>query len=254
MQTAGELRRFLESVPPALLEDARTGDGAGVRVAVLDSGIEASHPDLRAPVGRSVFIDDLGRVADCPPVDPAGHGTACADIIGRLAPKCELWSVRVLDEKTKGSSKALIAALAWTIGEGADVINLSLGTREREMADPLRSLVDAAYRKKLLVVAAANNLPGIASYPAVFTSLVSVDAGSMDDREKLVYKLTTTSEIEAPGVYIEAAWPGGGRRLVTGTSFACPHVSGHIARILSRNPGMHPFQVKTVLYALGSQP
>ena len=115
----------------------------------------------------------------------------------------------------------------------------------------VRLLVDDAYRKSLLVVAAANNLPGVSSYPAVFTSLVGVDAAYMQDPEDFRFKLDHRTELEAPGVYVEAAWPGGGRKLVTGTSFACPHMSGHIARILSRNRGLRPFQVKTVLYAMG---
>lgn len=245
----GELRAFLEAMPDDLLARARAGTGSGVRVAVLDSGIEP-HPDLRAPVARAVEVRN-GEVVEAAQEDVSGHGTACADIIGRLAPECELWSVRVLGASNHGSNQALAVALRWAIEQGADVINLSLGTRDPEMADVLRSLVDDAYRRSLLVVAAANNLPGVQSYPAVFTSLVGVDAAYMEDREDFHYKFGAATELVAPGVYVDAAWPGGGRKLVTGTSFACPHMAGHIARILSRNPGMRPFHVKTVLYAIG---
>jgi subtilisin family serine protease len=247
---AGELRAFLEAVPADLLARAREGRGAGVRVAVIDSGIDAKHPDLRAPIARSVEVRG-DAIVDVPGEDLAGHGTACADIIGRLAPECEIWSVRVLGASNQGATRSLALALRWAITEGAEVINLSLGTRDPAMADVLRSLVDDAYRKSLLVVAAANNLPGVSSYPAVFTSLVGVDAAYMQDPEDFRFKLDHRTELEAPGVYVEAAWPGGGRKLVTGTSFACPHMSGHIARILSRNRGLRPFQVKTVLYAMG---
>lgn len=250
IEEAGELRAFLEAVPPELLARAREGRGEGVRVAVLDSGIDAAHPDLKARITRSVEVRGT-EVVDVPPEDRAGHGTACADIIGRLAPACELWSVRVLGASNQGSNRALATALRWAIDQGAEVINLSLGTREPAMAETLRGLVDDAYRKSLLVVAAANNLPGVQSFPAVFTSLVGVDAAYIEDPEDFHYKFGGTTELEAPGVYVQAAWPGGGRRLVTGTSFACPHVSGHIARLLSRNRGMRPFQVKTVLYAIG---
>lgn len=250
MVAPGELRAFLEAVPPELLSRAREGRGDGVRVAVIDSGVDAAHPDLQAKVTRSVEVRG-SEVVDVEPEDRAGHGTACADIIGRLAPGAELWSVRVLGAANQGSNRALASALRWTIDQGAEVINLSLGTREPGMAEVLRGLVDDAYRKSLLVVAAANNLPGVQSFPAVFTSLVGVDAAYLPDPEDFHYKFGAATELEAPGVYVQAAWPGGGRRLVTGTSFACPHMSGHIARLLSQNPGMRPFHVKTVLYAMG---
>jgi subtilisin len=257
MAERGQLKTHLEAVPEMLLEPAALGRGAGVRVAILDTGIDAGHPDLVAPVTRCVRVATGPRgtpvVVPDEPGDPAGHGTACADIVGALAPEVELWSVRVLGPSTRGSSAALLAALEWAVNEGAQVINLSLGTREPAMAAPLRDLVDAAYRKSLLVVASANNVPGVKSYPAVFTSLVCVDAEYLPDREAFLFRTGDMSELVAPGVYVDAAWPGGGRKLVTGTSFACPHISGHIARLLSANPGLAPFQVKTLLYAMGKR-
>lgn len=251
----GALIEILSSLPERLLSPEALGDGTGVRVAVIDSGIDASHPDLRARVSRSVEVRATGPgqlgMVDAEPADSAGHGTACADIIGRLAPGCELWNVRALGPDCKGSPRALGTALRWAIEQGADVINLSLGTRDPQMSEPLRALIDAAYRRNLLIVAAANNVPGVHSYPAVFTSLVCVDSEYIEDRETFHFRFGQLSEIVAPGVYIEAAWPGGGRKLVTGTSFATPHVAGHIARIVSANPGIKPFQVKTVLFAMG---
>jgi len=255
----GALVEFLSSVPEALLERASLGAGQGVRVAIIDSGVDAAHPDLAARVGRSVEVR-LGTggpsVVGSDPVDPAGHGTACADIVGRLAPECEIWNVRALGPDCRGSSRALLAALEWAVREGAEVINLSLGTRDARMSDPLRALIDAAYRKSLLVVAAASNVPGVASYPSMFSSLVCVDAAYFEDPEQFYFRFGDTSEvaeIQAPGVYVDAAWPGGGRKMVTGTSFATPHVSGHIARIVSANPGIRPFQVKTLLFTMGER-
>ncbi len=257
MANSGALLEFLEAVPLHLIEREQLGDGEGVKVAVVDSGIDATHPDIVAPVTRSVEVRVAANrqivVVDAPPVDLAGHGTACADIISRLAPRCELWNVRALGPDCKGSSHMLIAALRWAIDAGADVINLSLGTRDQHMSEPLRGLVDAAYRKSVLIVAAANNVPGVHSYPAVFTSLVCVDAKYLADSEDFYFSFGDLSELDAPGVYIDAAWPGGGRKLVTGTSFACPHISGHIARIVAANPGIKPFQVKTVLFAMGQR-
>lgn len=254
MTAPATLRGFLDAVPDELLDAALAGRGAGVKVAVVDSGVDATHPDLRAPVARSVEVHLGARgalVSDGPGADLAGHGTACADVIGRLAPGCELWNVRALGPDCKGSPAALLAAFRWCVEQGADIVNLSLGVRDPALAEPLRELVDQAYRRSILVVAAASNVPGVRSYPAAFASLVCVDAGYFASAEDFVFRIGGEAEIEAPGVYVEAAWPGGGRKLVTGTSFACPHVSGHLARILSVNRGLAPFQVKTVLCALG---
>lgn len=254
---AGALKDFLESVPDELLHRDNLGSGQGIDVAVVDSGIEATHPDIAAQVTRSVEVR-MGPqrrpvIVEAPPADPAGHGTACADIISRLAPECRLWNVRALGPDCKGSSHALLAALRWCIDQGAHVINLSLGTRDPAVADALRSMVDDAYRKSLLIVAAANNVPGVLSYPAVFTSLVCVDSAYLEDTEQFYFRFGQMSELEAPGVYVDAAWPGGGRKLVTGTSFATPHIAGHIARIVSANPGIKPFQVKSVLFTMGQR-
>jgi subtilisin family serine protease len=245
---------FLDAVPDALLDEAMAGRGQGVRVAVVDSGIDVAHPDLQAKVTREASVHIAGRnvsVVQAPSPDLAGHGTACADVIGRLAPACELWNVRALGPDCKGSPAALLAAFRWCLDEGAEVINLSLGVRDPSLAEPLRELVDLAYRRSIMVVAAASNVPGSRSYPAAFASLVCVDAGYFASPEDFTFRVGGDAEIEAPGVYVDAAWPGGGRKLVTGTSFATPHVAGHLARILSVNRGLPPFQVKTVLCALG---
>ncbi len=280
---AGALRRFLESIPPDLL--AVRGDGDGVRVAVIDSGVESSHPAIRGRVERSVEIRAPGgcsapgaspppgpprtlaakprgsfihsgmgerwSACEAEPSDPVGHGTACAGLILRLAPACRIWSVRVLGEGARGAGAALLAAIDWALAEGAHVVNMSLGTRNPELADPLRARTDRAYRAGAILVAAAGNLPGVWSFPSVFSSLIGVDGAAIDDPEGFFFRFGARSEIEAPGVYVRAPWHGGGERIVTGTSFACPHVSGHVARLLSANPGLRPFHVKTVLYAIG---
>jgi len=249
---SGALRRFLEAIPAGLL--ACRGDGDGVVVAVVDSGVDAGHPALGGRVERSVAAAPAGRgwqVADVEPGDAAGHGTACAGIVLRLAPACRLWSVRALGGDARGQGAALLASLDWAIAEGAAVINVSLGTRNPDLADALRSRVDRAYRAGAIVVAAANNLPGIRSYPSIFSSLIGVDSAAIEDPERFYFRFGSESEIEAPGVYVRAPWPGGGEKLVTGTSFASPHVTGHVARLISANPGLKPFQVKTLLYAIG---
>ncbi len=254
--SASALQAYLGGLPDELLDAALAGRGAGVKVAVVDSGIDVGHKDLRAKVTRSCAVATGPRgptMVETAAPDVAGHGTACADVIGRLAPDCELWNVRALGPDCKGSAQVLLAALRWCIEQGADVVNLSLGTRDPVLAEPLRELVDLAYRKSIMVVAAASNIPNVRSYPAVFASLVCVDSAYFESPDDFVFSVGDDAEIDAPGVYVDAAWPGGGRRLVSGTSFACPHIAGHLARIISVNRGLTPFQIKTVLHALGKR-
>lgn len=248
----GALRRFLESIPSGLMESL--GDGRGVAVAVVDSGVDAEHPAVAGHVERSIEVRRAGdhwAAVEADPEDAAGHGTACAGIVLRLAPACRIWNIRVLGEGARGSGAALLAALDWAIAERAHVINMSLGTRNADLADALRARTDRAYRAGVILVAAASNLPGSWSFPSIFSSLIAVDSAAIEDPERFYFRFGTESEIEAPGVYIRAPWPGGGEKIVTGTSFACPHASGHVARLLSGNPGLKPFQVKTLLYAIG---
>src|SRR5919197_3739316 len=103
--------------------------GEGVKVAVIDSGIDAAHPAVGRPVSGYVAISEGpgGMVYDTQPhEDVSGHGTACAGIIRSLAPDCDLYSVKVLGAGYTGSGKVLLAGLRWSIEQGFDVINMSL--------------------------------------------------------------------------------------------------------------------------------
>jgi len=113
--------------------------GAGVRVCILDSGIEAGHP-LVGSVDRSVALtadgDDV-KVAEDTEGDLCGHGTACAGIVRALAPDCSISSVRVLGAGYTGSGGVLLAGLRWAIEQEYDVINMSLSTTKRQFASTL---------------------------------------------------------------------------------------------------------------------
>src|SRR5207253_5562102 len=106
-------------------------DGHGVRVCVLDSGVDGSHP-LVAPIDRAWQVTTAEgrapRVEPCAPEDAAGHGTACAGIIRSIAPRASISSVKVLTDGRSGSATALIAGLAFAIEEGFDIVNMSLST------------------------------------------------------------------------------------------------------------------------------
>jgi subtilisin family serine protease len=229
-------------------------DGAGVRVAVLDSGIEAAHPAVGGIAGGvAIEPDDAApdgvRLVGGPHEDLSGHGTACAGLIRALAPRAELHSVRVIGRSLTGKGHVLAAGLRWALEHDMDVVNLSLSSRKRENLVAFHELVDAAYFAHRMVVCAINNV-AVTSYPAEFASVISVAAHDGRDPFGIDYNPAPPVEVGAPGIDIDVAWRGGTTIRSSGNSFAAAHVSGLVARILSKHPGLTPFQMKTVLQAV----
>jgi len=228
--------------------------GEGVRVCLLDSGVDANHP-LVGAVERSVAVslEDNGniRVEDDTGGDLCGHGTACAGIVRSLAPGCELVSVRVLGAGFTGSGRILVAGLRWAVEQGFDVVNMSLSTTKREIAEALHEVADSAYFKKTMIVAAAHNLP-VDSYPWRFASVVSVGSHDQADPFAFYYNPSPPVEFFARGVDIEVAWLEGTTIRSTGNSFATPHIAGVCALILGKHAGLTPFQLKSILYLTAS--
>ena len=223
--------------------------GRGARVCIVDSGIEAGHPAVgRVDTAVAVSIEDDEVVIEPDTLgDVCGHGTACAGIIREIAPECELASVRVLGAGYTGSGAALLGGLRWAVGEGFDVINMSLSTTKKQFASVLHELADSAHFKRATVVASAHNMP-VESYPWRFSSVISV--GSHEDPDPLVFYANPEPPVEffARGVDVEVAWLGGGSLRATGNSFATPHMSGICALLRSKHPELTPFQLRNVLY------
>jgi len=224
--------------------------GKGVKVCVLDSGVERGHPKVGELAGAVVIsLDEDGApvATEDTEGDLAGHGTACAGVIRSIAPECDLYSARVLGSGFKGSGRILLAGLRWAVEQGYDVINMSLSTTKREFGDLLREIADAAYFRRTVLVASAHNMP-VESYPWKFSSVLSV--GSHEEPDPFVYYANPDPPVEffARGVDVEVAWLGGETITATGNSFATPCISGIAALILSKHPGLTPFQLKTVLY------
>jgi subtilisin len=224
--------------------------GAGIRVCVVDSGIEGNHPLVGPIAGAWAVVEtpDGYAVEPTEPRDASGHGTACAGIIRRAAPDCALYSVRVLGERLTGTGDMLLAGLRWAVRQGFDVVNLSLSTTRVRFADDLRALADEAYFRRTVIVASAHNTP-VESYPWRFASVISVGSHHVEgDPELFLYNPTPPVEFFAPGQNVQVAWLGGGTIHSTGNSFATPLISGLCARILSKHPRMTTFQLKNVLY------
>jgi subtilisin len=229
-------------------------DGRGVRVAVVDSGIDATHPAIGRPVDGQVAISlEHGSLVHdtAPHTDDHGHGTACAGIIRSLAPACDLYSVKVLGRGLTGRGAAFAAGLRWAIENGMQVCNLSLGTTHRDFYGVLHELADLAYFRNVVLVAAANNLP-LASFPSEYASVISVAAHDGHDPYRFSYNPRPPIEFGAPGVEVQVAWLDGGWLTGTGNSYAAPHIAGIVAKILAKHPKLTPFEVKSILKALAA--
>lgn len=239
------------------LDDSwKSASGRGVSVAIIDSGIDGEHPDLHGKVMESVEarVDSKRIVFDPSDAgDSAGHGTACAGIVAKIAPGAEFYSIKVLGAGGLGDGHAFLAGLEYAIKKRYRVINLSLGTTKPQFFSPLHDLLDRAYQAGCIVVAAANNLPH-PSFPSVFSSsLISVVKSEETDPLNFGFHYGEIIELTAPGVNVRTAWLNGRYRNLTGNSFACPHIVGVIALILEKHPDLTPFQVKSALYSIAKE-
>jgi subtilisin len=226
--------------------------GAGVRVCVLDSGVEPNHPKVgKVEAAVAVTIGDDGQTNIVPDEegDLCGHGTACAGIIRSLAPECEIHSVRVLGQGFTGSGPILLAGLRWAVEQGFDVINMSLSTTKRQFAEVLHDLADTAYFNRTILVASAHNMP-VESYPWRFSSVISVGSHAEPDALTFFYNPDPPVEFFARGVDVELPWLDGGTIRATGNSFATPHMSGICTLVRSKHPELTPFQLKSVLHLI----
>ncbi|HEY5982186.1 MAG TPA: S8 family serine peptidase [Anaerolineales bacterium] len=229
--------------------------GKGIRVAVVDSGVEHDHPAVGKSVKGGVIVEYDSRAKDSyrirpddEPMDVSGHGTACAGIIHALAPEAEIYSVRVLGRNMAGRAIQFAAGLDWAIEHDMHVVNLSLSTSLEEFFGIFHDLADQAYFKNMNLVSAVNNIPE-PSFPSLYSSVISVAAHDGHDPFTYYYNPKPPVEFGAPGIDVEVAWNQKQYLVCTGNSFAAPHIAGITTLIRSKHPDLTPFQVKTVLMA-----
>jgi subtilisin family serine protease len=227
--------------------------GSGVKVAVIDSGVDGEHPRVGGVAGGVAMVLDAEAEngfaeVEGPHEDLVGHGTACAAIIRSIAPEAEIYSVRVLGANLKGRGPLLHAGIEWSVEQGMHVANLSLSSKAEAMFAPLHEVADQAYFSGTVLVCAANNLPG-PTYPSQYSSVVSVAARPGVEDLALAYNPNPPVEFGARGIDVDVAWTNRGSITATGNSFAAPHVTGMVALLLGKHPWLTPFQVKAVLHA-----
>ena len=232
--------------------------GAAVKIGIIDSGINYTHPDLDGVyAGGYDFVQ-----SDNDPMDVYGHGThvagtACAEdngfgVVG-VAPNCALYSLRVLNDDGVGSWSVTIAALDWAVTHGMQVVNLSLGS-SRNPGTAVKTAFDNAEAKGIVIVAAAGNSGNKAGkgdniiYPAKYASVIAVGATDLTNKRASFSSTGSTLELMAPGVSVLSTWNDSTSYLDpqpicldsvcyykygSGTSMASPHVAGAAALVIA---------------------
>lgn len=241
----------LERARRALAE----GDGSGVKVAIVDSGVDASHPALRDLIladeitvscdGVNLHIEE-GRGGDA-----YGHGTAVASLLRQAAPGATLGSFRALDSSNHARSVVIAECVNQAISRGYRIVNCSFGCRglPRYVMD-YKEWVDRAYLEGVQIVAACSNLDeSVREWPAYFPSVIGV-RGIDCPPDALYHVRGRMVSFLAKGERVEVPWLNGGTKIETGSSYAAPLVSGKIARLLSALPKLSPAAVKPLLAEL----
>lgn len=228
--------------------------GQGVRVAVIDSGIDGDHPELHGAIDRTACADIRVRngaieVVEGEHADAAGHGTACAGIIHAVAPRASIASIRVWRSPFDAQPEVFARALEYVIEQRFDVVNLSIAVQRSEWALRFYALCDVAFHRGVTVVTAANNQIR-ESYPSLFASVISVACNRSGDPQRFHFNPSAPPEFLAHGIDVDVLAPGGGRTRMTGNSFAAPHISGMVALIRSAHPDLTPFQLKAILSSI----
>jgi subtilisin len=241
--------------PEEAWEAIQRGRGKGVRIAVLDSGIETSHPALAS----LKLIDDVAVVEDGMKLkvvpgcgqDLYGHGTAVAGILHRAAPEAEIGSIRVLGAALSARTAIILEGARQAIDRGYHILNCSLGCGVPEHILKYKSWVDEAYLRGVHVVAACNNQDsGRPEWPGFFTSVLTVNMARTEQDGEIFYRPGHLVEFAARGVDVEVPWAGGGIKKVTGSSFAAPRLAGMLACLLSEVPQISPLQAKALFHRI----
>ncbi|QIO24152.1 S8 family serine peptidase [Haloarcula sp. JP-L23] len=223
--------------------DGATGDGADV--SILDTGIDSNHPDLQANLGTGkAFVKSRGPYAEAWD-DDNGHGTHCAGtadavndgegVVG-VSTAATLHAVKVLDKNGSGSYSDVAAGLEWVANQGYDVGSLSLGGPK---SSTIKDACQYAYDRGVLLVAAAGNdgsdVEGTA--PATYSTVMAISATDDTDGFASFSNYGSDIELAAPGVDVYSTYAGGSYRTLSGTSMACPHVSGAGGQLMAQGYG-----------------
>ncbi|RAS70761.1 subtilisin family serine protease [Lentzea atacamensis] len=248
--------------------------GKGTTVAVLDTGVDQTHPDLK---GREVGERNFTSSPDTG--DHHGHGTHVASIIAGtgaksggkyrgVAPDAGILDVKVLGDNGSGQDSGIIASMEWAVEQGAQIVNMSLGGHDTPEIEPLEEAVNrlSAEKGTLFVIAAGNSGPNSSTVGSPGTADAALTVGAVDDRNQIAEFSSRgptkagalKPDLTAPGVGIVAALHSDGRigppvadgyTSLDGTSMATPHVAGAAALLRQQHPGLTGTALKARLTA-----
>ena len=228
-----------------------TSTGNGVKVAVLDTGISLSHPDLQANIKGGYNAINPSK----PPEDLNGHGSHVSGTIAAalnsigvagVAPQASLYAVQVLGASGSGYCSDIIEGLDWSISNGMQVANMSYGGPD--LCDGEKEALDLADAAGITLVAAAgNNYGGAVDYPGAYEKVIAVSAINSSNAFASFSSQGSEVDLTAPGVSIPSTYKKGGYKTLSGTSMAAPHVSGVAALVLQLHASMTPAQVRNCL-------
>jgi len=244
---------------PLRLDEARRaltrGNGNGVRIAVVDSGIERDHP----AIGGIKLVDDWHIVDSGVQIevkagdgsDIFGHGTAVASVIHRIVPEAEVGSFRVLGETLASRTAIIREGIRQAVDRGYHILNCSFGCGLAEHIFQYKEWIDEAYLNGIHIVSACNNLDfRKPEWPGYFPSVITVNMAQVDDEGTFFYKSGHLVEFLARGVDITLPWNHHSTKEVTGSSFAAPVLTGLLARLISVFPNLRPLEAKALLHRL----
>ncbi|MBI5883710.1 MAG: S8 family peptidase [Elusimicrobia bacterium] len=228
--------------------------GKGVKVAIVDTGVDFDHPDLKAAVAGGWSAVDKENPGNYK--DDNGHGTHVAGTIGArdngvgvvgVAPDAALYAVKVLDGNGSGNFSDVIAGMEWTVTNKMAVVNMSLGASRGNEA--LQAAVEAMAKAGVILIAAAGNSGGAVSFPAAYPQTIAIAAS--DSQDKVAYFSSRGPEVDfiAPGVSVQSTFLGGGYKSMSGTSMAAPHAAGLAALAVAAKGLKDPEALRTVFKA-----
>lgn len=244
----------IERIGADVVQSSYTGNG--IKIGVIDSGIDHNHPDLKDNyMGGYDFVN-----GDSDPMDDRGHGTHVAGTIGAkendfgvvgVAPDASLYGIKVLDSSGSGSFSWVAAGIQWAITNDMDIITMSLGSDSDSAT--MRNAVDQAYSNGVLVVAAAGNdgnkkgKGDNVDYPARYDSAIAVAASDSNDKRASWSSTGPAVELTGPGVSIYSTVWDDTYSYKSGTSMATPHVTGVAALLMEAEPSLTAAQVRSRL-------
>lgn len=230
----------------------KTSRGAGVKLVVIDTGIDMKHPDLAANIKGGWNAITKGEDFN----DDNGHGSHVSGTIAGVdddkgvvgvAPKVDLYGVKVLDAEGSGTFDDVIAGMQWAVDNKMEIASMSLGASQGNQA--LTDMVAAMTKAGVILIAAAGNSGGSVGFPAACPGAIAIAAS--DSKDKLASFSSRGPEVAviAPGVDVKSTYMNGGYDTLSGTSMATPHVSGLTALYVATHKGATPAQARAALAA-----